>query len=311
MPKIAIVQEPPAVLEKAATLARAVAALNRAADGGAELVLFPETYVPGYPAWIWRLRPDQGSVWRDIHRRLVANAVRPSRGDLSPLQEAAATRKVTVVVGFHELDDAFGRTTLYNAVAVLGPDGTLLNRHRKLMPTMPERMVWGQGDASGLQVVETPVGRVGVLICWENLMPLSRYALYAQGVEIYCAPTYAAGEVWLASMRHIAMEGGCYVLNAGFALRGADAPPDLPERARLYPDPDEWINPGDSCVVAPGGRMLSGPLHRETGVLFADLDLAAVASARAQLDVVGHYARPDVFQLRVDRRARPPAEFVG
>ena len=121
MPKIAIVQEPPAVLDKAATLSRAVEALKRAAGGGAELVLFPETYVPGYPAWIWRLRPDEGSIWRDIHRRLVANAVRPARGDLSPLQEAAATRKITVVVGFHELDDAFGRTTLYNAVAVLGP----------------------------------------------------------------------------------------------------------------------------------------------------------------------------------------------
>ena len=311
MPKIAIVQEPPAVLDTAATLARAVAALGRAADAGAQLVVFPETYLPGYPAWIWRMRPgDDARTYREIHRRLTNNAVRPADGDLDPLMAAAAERRTTVVIGFHERDDEFGRSTLYNAVAVIGPDGQILNRHRKLMPTNPERMVWGLGDARGLRVVDTPVGRLGVLICWENLMPLSRYALYAQGVEIYCAPTYDSGEVWLASMRHIAKEGGCWVLSAGCVLAARDLPADFPERERLYPDPDEWINPGDSAVVAPGGRLVEGPLSRQSGLLFADIDLAQVAAARRTLDVAGHYARPDVFQLRVDRAARPPAEFA-
>ena len=312
MPKIAIVQEPPAVLDRTATLARAAGALDRAADGGAELVVFPETYLPGYPAWIWRLRPgDDARPYRRIHQRLTDNAVRLARGDLEPLQAQAAKRGTTVVIGFHERDDDFGRTTLYNAVAVIGPDGQVLNHHRKLMPTNPERMVWGLGDARGLRVVETPVGRLGVLICWENLMPLSRYALYAQGVEIYCAPTYDSGEVWLASMRHIAKEGGCWVLNAGCVLAARDLPSDFPERERLYPDPDEWINPGDSAVVAPGGRIVEGPISRQSGLLFADIDLAQVAGARRTLDVAGHYARPDVFQLRVDRNAKPPAEFAG
>ena len=312
MPKIAIVQEPPVVLDRSATLERAIGALGRAADGGAELVVFPETYLPGYPAWIWRLRPgDDARLYRQIHQRLTDNAVRLARGDLEPLQAVAAKRKTTVVVGFHERDEDFGRTTLYNAVAVIGPAGEILNHHRKLMPTDPERMVWGLGDARGLRVVETPVGRLGVLICWENLMPLSRYALYAQGVEIYCAPTYASGEVWLASMRHIAMEGGCWVLNAGCLLAARDFPPDFPERGRLYPDPDEWINSGDSAVVAPGGRIVEGPISRQSGLLFADIDLAQVAGARRTLDVAGHYSRPDVFQLRVDRSARPPAEFAG
>jgi nitrilase len=310
MSKIAIVQEPPVVLDRAGTLARAVEALGKAAQAGAELVVFPETYIPGYPVWIWRLRPgEDGRVFRDTYKRLLANAIDLAAGDLAPLQEAAGKHKVTVVVGYHERDADFGRTTLYNGLAVIGPDGQILNRHRKLMPTNPERMVWGLGDASGLRVVETPVGRLGALICWENLMPLSRYALYGDGVQIYCAPTYDSGDVWIASLQHIAREGGCWVLGAGAALRGADLPTDFPERARLFPDGDEWINPGDSVVVAPGGRIVAGPMRRETGLLFADIDLAAIGPARGGLDVVGHYSRPDVFQLTINRRKAPPVRF--
>ena len=310
MSKIAIVQEPPVVLDKAATLARAVGALGKTAAAGAKLVVFPETYIPGYPAWIWRLRPgEDGRVFRDTYKRLLANAVDLGAGDLAPLQDAAAQHAVTVVVGYHERDAEFGRTTLYNGLAVIGADGAILNRHRKLMPTNPERMLWGLGDASGLRVVETPVGRLGALICWENLMPLSRYALYGDGVQVYCAPTYDSGDVWIASMQHIAKEGGCWVLGAGSVLRGRDLPADFPERDRLYPDADEWINPGDSVVVAPGGRIVAGPMRRETGILYADIDLDAIGPARGGLDVVGHYARPDVFQLSVNRRKAPPVSF--
>jgi nitrilase len=178
------------------------------------------------------------------------------------------------------------------------------------MPTNPERMVWGMGDASGLKAVDTPCGRVGALICWENYMPLVRYALYAQGVDIYVAPTYDTGERWIATLQHIAREGGCWVIGSGCAFRASDLPASMPGRDELYPKRDEWVNKGDSAVVAPGGKVVAGPLSAELGILYADMDLALIAQARRSLDVVGHYARPDLFQLRVNSGAAKPAEFV-
>jgi nitrilase len=208
-----------------------------------------------------------------------------------------------------ERESKFGRGTLYNTVVVIGAEGTILNRHRKLMPTNPERMVWGMGDASGLRVVQTAYGRLSTLICWENYMPLARFALYAQGVEIYVAPTYDDGEPWISTLRHIAREGGCWVLGSGFALRGSDIPESFPGKAQLYPDGDEWINPGDSVAIAPGGKIVAGPLHNEHAILYADLDMERIAAARRTLDTTGHYARPDVFQLHVNRRALVPVEL--
>ena len=166
---------------------------------------------------------------------------------------------MTIVIGINELDSQFSGTTLFNTVVVIGPDGTLLNRHRKLMPTNPERMVWGMGDASGLKVVDTPAGRLGALICWESYMPLARYALYAQDIEIYVAPTWDTGESWLATMRHIAKEAGCWVIGTATALQGSDMPADFPERDRLF-KPDEWINDGDAVVIKPMGAIAAGPL---------------------------------------------------
>jgi nitrilase len=307
MSRIALVQQAPVFLDRAATLARAVAAVDEAAAGGASLVVFPETFVPGYPAWIWRLRPgpDQ-ALAEQLHARMRAQAVDLGGDDLAPLREAAARHGMTIVCGVQERDVAFSRGTLYNTVIVVGPDGKLLNRHRKLMPTNPERMVWGFGDASGLQAVDTPCGRVAALICWESYMPLARLALYAQGVEIYVAPTYDSGERCIATMQHIAREGGCWVLASGCAFQGRDISPAMPAKARLYEDPDEWINPGDSLVVAPGGRIVAGPLHEAFGLLYAEIDLERVGMARRNLDVAGHYARPDLFQLQVDRRPQRP-----
>ena len=199
--KVAVVQRAPVFGNRAATLDRAVTALAEAAGQGAKLVVLPEHFIPGYPAWIWRLRPDADlRLCEQLHAVLRANAVRLDDGDLKPLTEAAQRHALTVVCGVCELDTEFSRGTLYNTVVVIGPDGSLLNRHRKLMPTNPERMVWGMGDATGLKVVDTPCGRIGTLICWENYMPFARAALYAQGVEILAAPTYDEGPVWLASM---------------------------------------------------------------------------------------------------------------
>jgi len=310
MSRIAVVQRPPVLLDRGRTLHAAVAALAEAARGGAKLVVFAEAFVPGYPIWIWRLKPgaDMGLAGT-LHARLLDNAVSLRRGDLDALCAAAKENALTVVCGMHERDEDFSRSTLYNTVVVIGPDGTILNRHRKLMPTNPERMVWGMGDASGLQAVDTPCGRVGTLLCWESYMPLARYALYAQGVEIYVAPTYDAGESWIGTMQHVAREGGCWVVGSGLAMKASDIPESFPERARLYPDPEEWINPGDSVVVAPGGKIEAGPLSRQTGILYAEIDTARCGSARRTLDVAGHYSRPDVFELRVNRRPRQPVAF--
>jgi nitrilase len=170
-------------------------------------------------------------------------------------------------------------------------------------------MVWGFGDATGLKVVATPAGRIGTLLCWENYMPLARYALYAQGVELYIAPTYDSGDDWIGSLQHIAREGCCWVIGCGNLMRGSDIPADFPDKKGLYPDAEEWISPGDSVVIAPGGQIAAGPLRTEDGILFCDIDLDKVGIAKRALDVTGHYSRPDIFQLHVNTKAQSPVLF--
>ena len=297
-------------LHRRQTLERGVGLLDQAAAHGAKLVSFPETWVPGYPEWLWRLRPGADyEVTSEIHRRLIENAVDLTRDDLAPLRAAARRLKVTVSVGIHERDGRFSRGTLYNTVVLIGPDGSILNRHRKLMPTNPERMVWATGDAAGLRVSDTPAGRVGGLICWENYMPLARFALFAQGCDIYIAPTWDEGDRWIVAMRHIAAEGRCWVLGSGCAMRGKDIPKDFPDRAKIFPDLEAWYNPGDSVVVSPSGSIVAGPLHEKHGILYADCDPAVASAAKRTLDVAGHYGRPEIFKLEVNREVLEPVEF--
>lgn len=307
MPKIAIIQRPPVLLDRASTIKKAASSAAEAAAAGAELVVFPEAFVPGYPAWIWRLRPGGDMALTEaLHAKLYANAVSIARDDLAPLRNVAKEHGIVVVCGVDEVDDNTSRTTIYNTVVTIGPDGALLNRHRKVMPTNAERMVWGFGDGSGLKVVDTPCGRIGTLICWENYMPQARLAMYAQGIQIYIAPTFDDGDNWVASMQHIAREGRCWVISSGFALRACDIPDSFPERDTMFPDPDEWVNPGDSVVVAPGGNLVAGPLRKEYGVLYCDVDLDRVVTSRRAFDVAGHYARPDIFQLHVNNQPMAP-----
>jgi nitrilase len=307
--RIAVIQKPPVMLDREKTIDRALDSVDEAVGQGASLLVFPEAYIPGYPTWIWRLRPGGDmALSGEIHARLRANAVDIARGDLQLVQDAAARHGVTIVLGVNELDSNFSGTTLFNTVVIIGPEGTILNRHRKLMPTNPERMVWGIGDATGLRVVDTPAGRLGALICWESYMPLARYALYAQGIEIYVAPTWDTSDTWLATMRHIAMEGGCWVIGTATALQGSDLPDDFPERDRLF-DPEEWINDGNAVVVKPMGKVVAGPLNREKGILYAEIDEEDARRARRSLDVCGHYSRPDIFSFSVDRRPLDPVNF--
>ena len=310
MSKLAIVQKAPAFLDKQKTIDIAVATVEEAATNGAELVVFTEAFIPGYPTWVWRLRP--GGDWNlseELHERLLNNAVVMESDDLLPLYNAAKKYNVTIVCGIEERDSKLSQSTIYNTVIVIGSDGTLKNKHRKLMPTNPERMVWGFGDASGLKVVDTSVGRVGTLLCWENYMPLARYALYSQGVEIYIAPTYDSGDNWIGTLQHVAREGCCWVIGCGNLMKGSDIPKDFPEKDMLYPDADEWINPGDSLVIAPGGEIVAGPMHEESGILYCEVNKEKVGIAKRALDVTGHYSRPDIFQLHVNIQPQSPVVF--
>jgi nitrilase len=229
MSKVAIVQQTPVFSDRNGALQKAVTAINEAAIKGAKLIIFPEAFISGYPAWVWRLRPGSDrDILADLHAMALSQSVSMKNDDLHLVREAAKAHQVTVVCGVNERDSKLSQTTLYNTVVTIGPDGEVLNKHRKLMPTNAERTFWGLGDASGLKVVDTPCGRIGSLICWENYMPLSRSVLYEQGIEIYIAPTYDSGENWICSLRHIAREAGCWVLGAGNIFQASDIPDGLP-----------------------------------------------------------------------------------
>ncbi|HUU73577.1 MAG TPA: carbon-nitrogen hydrolase family protein [Burkholderiales bacterium] len=311
MTKVAVVQEPPVYLDLEKSVARAIELIATSASRGCEMVVFPEAWLPGYPTFVWRLAPGSGMGKTDeLYARLLANSVDLSKDGLAQLQAAAREHGVVVVLGYQEVDGSVSGSTIYNSCAIIDADGRLANNHRKLMPTNPERMVWGFGDGSGLNVVDTAVGRVGALICWENYMPLARYALYAQNIDIYVAPTWDSGETWLATMQHIAREGGCWVIGCATSLEASDIPVGTPYREELFPDKDEWINAGDAVVYKPFGGVAAGPMHKEKGLLIAELNVAAVQASRRKFDASGHYARPDVFSLSVNRAKQVPVKFT-
>ena len=312
MVNVAVVQEPPIYLDLRKSIDRAITLIADCAGKGCDLIVFPEAWLPGYPTFVWRLAPGAGMTKTDeLYARLLANSVDLSQGGLKPIQEAAKENEVVVVMGYQEVDGTGSGSTIFNSCAIIDADGRLANNHRKLMPTNPERMVWGFGDGSGLNVVETAVGRIGALICWENFMPLARYALYAQNIEIYVAPTWDSGDMWLATLQHIAREGGCWVIGCATALEASDIPDDVPYRNELFPDKDEWVNPGDAVVYKPFGGIVAGPMHREKGLLISGIDIAMVQAARRKFDATGHYARPDVFKLSVNRVPMRPVDFTN
>jgi len=302
----AAVQATPVFLDRAATVARAVALIEEAASHGARLVLFPEAFVPGYPDWVWRAPPWGGGTAR-LFERLVDQAVTVPGPDVDALAAAARRVDAYVAIGLNEREPH--GSTVYNSLLYLGPDGSVLGVHRKLMPTGGERLVWGFGDGSGLVTFDTPAGRVGGLICWENYMPLARAALFARGTEIYLAPTWDNSDVWVPTLRHIAKEGRCYVVGTNSYLRGSDVPAQELGVPDLYGGEDDWMSRGNACIVGPDGEILAGPLVERPGILYAELDPGTVRRSRLQFDACGHYARPDVFRLDVDDRPKPAVAF--
>lgn len=302
--RIAAVQAAPVFMDREGTVEKACSLIAQAAREGARLVVFPEAFVPGYPVWAWSVPPHENDLHNAMYAELVEQAVSVPDAATERLGEAAREAGVFVAMGVNERNVEASGASLYNTLLLLGPDGEVVGKHRKLVPTGPERLVWAPGDGSTLQVFDTPLGRIGALICWENYMPLARYALYAWGTQVYLAPTWDQGEPWHSTLRHIAKEGRCYVVGCSIAQRRDDIPERYSWRGDVPADGD-WINAGDSAIVAPSGEFLVGPVHAAEEILFAEVDLKEVLRLKRILDVAGHYARPDVFQLTVRRQPQP------
>jgi nitrilase len=306
--KVAAAQATPVLLDRDATIGKVVALTEQAAAQGARLVVFPEAFVPGYPDWAWRTRPWDAHA-SAMYDRLLDQAVVIGSAATEVLAETARRLGIWLSVGADERDD--GGATLYNSLLHFAPDGTLAARHRKLMPTGGERLVWGTGDGSTLDVIDTGFGRLGGLTCWENYMPLARFHLYAQGVDVWIAPTLAPGDGWIATMRHLARENRMFVLGVNPVQHADQLPAGFPGRDRLLPpgflaENGPWLEEGNTVIVAPDGTVIAGPIRQREETLIADLDLRDVTIQRRHLDPVGHYNRPDIFQLHVDTTPRLP-----
>ncbi|MPZ23346.1 MAG: carbon-nitrogen hydrolase family protein [Dehalococcoidia bacterium] len=298
--KIAAVQASPVFLDREATVEKACDLIARAAAEGARLVVFPEAFVPAYPDWIWALPPGEYGTLSDLYSQLLDQSVTIPSATTKRLGEAAREAGAYVAIGVNERNSEASNATLYNTLLYLDDQGRVMGKHRKLVPTAAERLVWAHGDGSTLDVYDTALGRLGGLICWENYMPLARYAMYARGVQVYLAPTWDRSEPWLSTLRHIAREGRAYVVGCCIAMRRSDIPPAIAERVPYPDDGKEWINVGDSAIVDPEGRFVAGPLRAAEDILYAEVDPKQLTGPKWMLDVAGHYGRPDVFKLSVN-----------
>jgi len=305
--KVAVVQAAPVLFNREATVDKACQLIGEAAGKGSQLVLFPEAFIPAYPRGlsfgmvVGSRSPEGRRTWQVYWD----NAVEVPSPAIEALGSAVQEAGVYMAIGVIERDSRFSRGTLYCTLLYFGPDGQLLGKHRKLKPTGAERLIWGEGDGSTLAAFDTELGRVGGLICWENYMPMARMAMYGKGVELYLAPTADARDTWQCTLRHIACEGRCFVLGCNQFVTKDMYPPNLEGVDELSEQPDV-ICRGGSVIVSPFGEVLAGPLYDQEGILYAELDMGEIVRGKVDFDVVGHYARPDVFQLIVNEKPMPP-----
>jgi len=301
--KVAAIQAAPVYLDLNASFDKAVRLIGEAAARGAKLIAFPETWLPGYPAWLDCCRDV--ALWdyppvKKVFARLMGNSVAVPGTVTETLAQAAREHAVVVNITVNErVTKGAGRGTLFNTMLTFDADGQLLNAHRKIMPTYTERLVWGKGDGKSLQAVDTAAGRVGGLICWEHWMPLARQAMHEAGEEIHIAAWPQVKEMNLVASRHYAFEGRCFVIATGAVMKASELPDELEPIARLQENPDSLVLHGGSAIIAPDGSLLAGPVFEEETILTAELDFSRIAEESLTLDVTGHYARPDIFDFRL------------
>jgi nitrilase len=296
--KVAAAQLTPVFLNKEKTVAKACKAIKEAGKEGAKLIVFPESFIAGYPDWVWLYPPHSTRELNNLYVRLFESAVSILDNSTEKLCKAAKSANINVVVGMNEKNSETSNGSLYNTLLFIDENGSILGKHRKLMPTNCERLIWAQGNGSTLKSYDTSAGKIGGLICWENFMPLARIALYEAGIQILCSPTWDKSSDWIETMRHIAREGGVFVISNSMTLQKDDLPDDL---KKIYPEEKKWISKGMSCIINPNGKLISGPMDSKEGILYADIDLQEIIAAKRTFDVVGHYARPDVFNFSVNK----------
>jgi nitrilase len=298
--KIAAAQLSPIFLNKNKTVDKACKAILEAGGRGAELIVFPEAYIPGYPDWVWLIPNSKSSDLDKLYIKLVENSVSIPDNSTTSLCKAAKSAKINVVIGMHEINSEASNASLFNSILFIDNNGEIIGKHRKLIPTGGERLIWARGDGSTLKAYDTSVGKIGGLICWENYMPLARNAIYENGAEILATPTWDKSPNWIISMQHIAREGGLFVISACMVIKKEDIPDEF-EFKGLYPADREWINTGNSCIINPYGKILAGPLEAEEIILYADINLEDIVGAKRIFDAAGHYSRPDVFSFSVNK----------
>jgi predicted amidohydrolase len=310
--KVGIIQASAVYMDIDASLKKAVHLIEEAVNDGAALVAFGETWLPGYPAWLdycpeaalWNHQPT-----KEVFARLRQNSVVVPGKETKVIGEVAADHGLVIVIGVNEkVESGPGNGTLYNSLLTFGADGRLINHHRKLVPTYTERVVWGQGDGAGLRAMQTSVGRVGGLVCWEHWMPLARQALHVSGEHIHVAVWPTVHEMHQVASRHYAFEARCFVLAAGLIMRVRDLPANLSRPAELVDQPDALLLRGGSCVIGPDGRYIIEPVFDEETTLLATLDPTEIDREKMTLDVSGHYHRPDVFDFKLRKGPRTEQE---
>jgi nitrilase len=298
---VAVAQATSIFLDRTATLEKACELIVDAGRAGARLIVFPAAFISGYPVWVWSIPPGEKALLNELYAQLLANAVTIPSETTDRLCRMAQRARINVVMGLNERDPESSGTTCYNTLLYINAQGHIVGKHRSILLTGAERLVWAQGDGSTFQAHKVPVGTISGLIGAEHYLPLARYALYAWGTQLYIAAATDSGEPWLSTLRHIAREGRIFVLGCGMALRVVDIPNGYPFKQRYLAEEGAWIHPGDSGIVNPAGDFIAGPVREREEVVYAEIDPRQVSGPRWMLDVAGHDARPDIFHLTVRR----------